>query len=454
MSFLSSFKSKSNSKQSSKTYKLSEIFKYMQQKGWYTVTATIAMELYNKNSALSDAVDTISSECKSISPVVIRNEEIVKDHPVLKLLERPNPKTDWNDFMESLVVDKILTRNSFITAFGNVKFMPIELWNTPCASMYAQGSGLNYTLHTRNVNALVFLDNSYKYDTKSGRYIDKMDLAELIKMSGFMNYTTSNGYIADSPLSSIIYELEILNNGNNHNLNLLLNGVNLSGVFNIDTIDKDSVDQFKLDVQNYFGGSGNAGKYLVSKGKTIDFKPIQMSNKEMQQIENINIARRVIYDRLQIPSPLRDDSVQTYDNYNAAQYVFYDRTILPIVKDVFSDLTMFFRRRKALKDNETIGYNPTAITALQTRFNEELKLKNELGVFTINEIRAMRGEEGIGKEGDVLYQEFNLVPVGFRPNPDGLNQQAGKKLRSVLEKKGYSDSEIEGLTRKFYADSE
>ena len=115
---------------------------------------------------------------------------------------------------------------------------------------------------------------------------------------------------------------------------------------------------------------------------------------------------------------------------------------------------MFFRRRKALKDNETIGYNPTAITALQTRFNEELKLKNELGVFTINEIREMQGAEVKGEECNVLYQGANLVPVGFISNTDSVNQQAGKKLRSVLEKKGYSDSEIEGLARKFYADSE
>jgi phage portal protein BeeE len=177
-----------------------------------------------------------------------------------------------------------------------------------------------------------------------------------------------------------------------------------------------------------------------------------MTNKDMQQIENVNNAKKVIFDRFQIPSPMRENEAQTYDNYASAQYVFYDRTILPFVNGIFEELTQFFRKRKVLKDNQYISYNPSEITALQKRFAEELKFKKEIGVLTINELRELQGYDGIGEEGDVLYQPIGNVPVGFMNNFNSL-ENGEKKIRTILEKKGIAKDKIEALVGKFYANS-
>lgn len=455
MSFLSkrSVKELNNSQTNISSFRLSDLLNYMQGKGWYNVTATAAMTLYNKNSALADAVDTITSECKSIEPVIKRDDQYEYKHDILDLLKQPNPKEDWNDFMESLITNRLLTRNGFVASLGNIKVMPIELWVVPTTSIYAQGHGLDYAISSRNPSSLSFLDNDFIYDKKTGRLIAQNQMAELIQMSGFINQITTNGYIADSILSSILYELEVLNEGNNHNLSLLLNGVNLSGVFSVDTTDSKAIEQFKEDVRNYFGGSGNAGKYLVSKGKDVTFAPIQMTNKDMEQVTNVANARRVIYDRFQIPTPMRDNNAQTYDNYATAQYVFYDRTILPLIKDSFSTLTSFFRKRKILKENESISYDPTTITALQERFNAELKLKNELKIYTKNELRKMQGEKPYGPEADLLYQEFSLIPLGMRTADTGTeettDEEVKTRFKNILIKRGYSDEEVKTMVEKY-----
>lgn len=454
---------KTTEKKPKTTFRLSELLDYFQTRGWYTVTASASMTLYNKNSALSDAIDTISSELKSIQPTVrINNKEYNNDHEVVKLLNNPNPKQDYGQFIESLFIYKSLTGNAFLTALGNIKYIPTELHITPSTAVFAIGSGDNYEMNVNCPNALLYLNNKYKYDKKQGRYISDL-VTEFVHLSRFINYTTTDGYIADSILSSICYELEVLNNGNNHNLGLLLNGVNLSGVFSLDTLDNKVVEQFKIDVKNYFGGSGNAGKYLVSQGKSVEFKPITMSNKDMQQVENLDQSRKVIYDRFQIPSPMRNGDATTYNNYGTAQIVLYDKAVLPHLNDIFRTLTLFFRKRKALKDNEVLTYDPTSIPALQERFNAQIKLKKEIGVFTTNELRKDFNAEPKGIENDILYQPAGLVPVGMSlyesndmeddTEDETEDSEAKKRFISILKKKGLSDSEIKEKVKKIYANT-
>lgn len=449
MSFLGFLESKSTTKIRRSNVKLSDFLDYMQQKGWYNINATLAMQMYEKNSALADAVDTITDAAKTMPPVIKRdNKELIYNSEIIKLLENPNPDDTYKDFISPVIKYFLLTGNSFITVIGNSKFLPNEIYFTPTTSVSAQGEGKDYSLNVYSPNALRFLDASYKYDSQTGRLIGN-DYKEMIHIKRFINYTTTDGYIAGSILSSILFELEVLNNGNNHNLALLLNGVNLSGVFNLDTGDKEAVEQFKLDIQNYFGGSGNAGKYLVSEGKTVTFSPIQMTNKDMQQDTNLDMCRKVIYDRLNIPGPLRNDTAQTYDNYATAQYVLYDRAVFPVLDDFYQTLTLFFRKRKVLKNNEVLTYDTTGTDALKQRLNDDIRRKKETGVFTPNELREMQGYNSYGVEGDSIYINNNMVPLGETT----FYEEAQKNFIKILKKNGYSDKEIVEKVKKHYGDS-
>jgi phage portal protein BeeE len=237
---------------------------------------------------------------------------------------------------------------------------------------------------------------------------------------------------------------------------MLLNGVNLSGVFSIDTEDQEVVDQFILDARNYLAGTANAGKYIASKGKGIEFKPVQSTNKDMEALGNSEAVRKVIYDRFQIPSPLRSLGTETYSNYETARLVLFDMAVIPCINSIFSGLTAGFRRRGVLKDNEEITYDPNSIPALQTRFIEEIKNKKETGVYTNNEIREMFGSDPLGPENDVLYQNYNLVPVGMDMSSasDTVTDQAKTNLAKILKRAGFTDEQIKERVNKYYHDGD
>jgi HK97 family phage portal protein len=436
-----------------RTFRLSDFLDYMQTKGWYKVTASLAMQLYEKNSAVADSVDTIKDNAKTIKPLIKRGDVYVDDHDILTLLKNPNKMQNYPEFIESCIIYKLLTGNLFISAFGNVnvKDVPTQLYVTPTDTIVAQGEGLSHRFQVFPQPALQYLEKEYIFDKKTGRYLANT-LAEMFFINNFINYTTTNGYVANSILNSILYEIEVLNSGNNHNLSMLLNGVNLSGVFSIDTEDQDVVDQFILDARNYFAGSANAGKYIASKGKGIEFKPIQSTNKEMEALGNSEAVRKVIYDRFQIPSPLRSLGTETYSNYETARLVLFDMAVIPCVNSIFSGLTAGFRRRSILKDNEEITYDPNSIPALQTRFIEEIKNKKETGVYANNEIREMFGSDPLGPENDILYQNYNMVPVGSSI-PDVSQQvddDAKKRFANILKNAGFTDEQIKERVSKYY----
>jgi len=434
-----------DSAQNRTEFSMSEFVEYMQGKGYHFVTSSLAMQLYDKNSAVADAVDTIVKEVKNIIPVVFDGKEYSYKHEVLKLLHKPNPMNDYGDFIDSITKYKLLTANAFIVALGNSKFIPSELYLQPSTAINMTGSSESIHINASNPNALLFLNNNYVYDKKTGRYTAD-NFTELLHVRDFVNYSTTDGYMAGSKLSSIFYELEIMNQGNNHNMSLLMNGVNLNGVFNVDS-SVESIDQFKQDIRTYFTGSSNAGKYLVSQGKTIEFRPIQMTNKDMEYEKTLSTVRKVIYGRFQIPGPLWSEEAQKYSNYQLSIYDLYIRAVLPEYKDIMRKFTSFFQSKKVLKPNEIITYDPTSIEVLQQRMLEEVKTKKDIGVYTNNEIRLMVGEGELGKENSLLYQQSNLVPVGTDIKQ---NNPEVKRFVNVLIKSGMDENKAMEKAKEIY----
>jgi len=59
-------------------------------------------------------------------------------------------------------------------------------------------------------------------------------------------------------------------------------------------------------------------------------------------------------------------------------------------------------------------------------------------------LRESVGYEGIGAEGDILYQNFSLIPLGS-------DDKAEKRFSNILSRKGYKKAEISDLVAKYYA---
>jgi HK97 family phage portal protein len=430
-----------------KSTDLNQIFREFintgQQKNWFVVNSNKAMGFYNKNSALFDAVSRIVQEITSIKLAVQKEDTVLKEHQVLEFLKHPNPIQSYSEFMRDLSTYYLLCNNAYIKALGNIKQKPSEIYvvNNTYFSISPRTNGATYKISPQPYKQFLAGVLSIGENT-NGRILDDNGLAELVHIKDFSS-GLYNSVEAESSLNSILYELLILNSSNSHNISILENGVSINGIFFVDTNDNEVVRQVKHSLKTEFEGSSRAGKHLVAKGGgSIDFKPLTMSNRDMQYSESKADAKRIIYEHFKIPSPLITAEAQTYSNFETSQFALYDNSVLPKLNSILAELTQFFRNRKLLTENESLTYDVTSIPALQLRTYQQLEMLNKIGITSINEQREMIGMDRI-MGGDDLYIDSSKLPIADTLDIDD------KLIDDTLKANKYSESEIKELKNDY-----
>jgi hypothetical protein len=100
----------------------------------------------------------------------------------------------------------------------------------------------------------------------------------------------------------------------------------------------------------------------------------------------------------------------SYNNLETARLMFYDFAVLPMMRRILEELSNFLMYRYDEQAKSHLVYNKDDIPALQIRRNEELTMVKNLGVNTINEIRALKGDKP-ARGGDDIYGSAASFPV-------------------------------------------
>jgi phage portal protein BeeE len=72
-----------------------------------------AKEGYKQNPTVYRCISLIAKNAASVRPYLKRGEEYIEDHPLLDLLQRPNPITGGQEFREEAYSWALLTGNIF-----------------------------------------------------------------------------------------------------------------------------------------------------------------------------------------------------------------------------------------------------------------------------------------------------------------------------------------------------
>lgn len=426
---------------------LSSFWDFIHQNGLSYASMSMAYNLYETTASFSDAVDTISTNAKSINPFIFdENWEIVEEHPLLNLLSRPNRNQSWREFFFECAINKLVSNNLFLIATGNVNREILEIY--PIKSSYIIMNGLDvnsqpiYQIST--ANRLRIFNGIYKFDTKSKSFLNT-DYRELIHLKGYCK-NSGDEVFALPIINSVLKEIEIANGSAVHNSSLLKNGVTLSGIFKLATSDRKAIEEFRRQVTTYFSGNSNAGKYIAAHADNIDFKPINATNKDMQILELKDDSEDAIYRKFNIPQPLYKSGTQTFNNYATARTSLYDDAVLPLVDDIFGKLEEIFKHRKMLDEKFRISYSLNDISALQQRTADWAKSLSEIGVLTDNEIRAELGYDSF-KGGDYIYKPSNVSVIA---GENGNSSEKGRKKNFVnrMKELGCTGMEANELWKK------
>jgi HK97 family phage portal protein len=419
--FLSKKQEKKNLSPIDTAWDFGNMYDYFTNSQNYLITKILAVSYYTKCSPLFNAIDMIATAISSIPPRIYdKEQEIwVKNHPLLDLLKLPNADITWEEFIYSLVSFYIVTGDAYIVASGKPGTPPKELYSYPsqAVTVLPGKDGFVQTLQTTlywgtDIYTRNEVDNRF-------RYYNTPKTAEIWHIKHFNPTTIQGNVYGMSPLNPIYYEINQHQSANRHNLSVLERGATPSGIMSLNpSVDQDAFERLQQQMEKTHAGAANAGRMMLLNWG-IDYKPTTITNKDMDFLELKKEVTNAIYKNLKIPLALVNTDSMTLDNFDKSMIAFYDQAVLPTANRIFSELSTFLLSRYGNNDNLILSYDAGDITALEPRRNEQMKVLKELGIFTINQLRAVTGADPlIG--GNAIYGQSAQIPLATDPADESV----------------------------------
>jgi len=374
-------------------------------------TSASALSLYDKSTAVSIPVNMIAEALASIEPVLKKKDIIITEHPVLDLLKMPSPFFNQTLFLETVAKHYLITANAYVVALGNISRPPLELQPiSPANANEVEGDGgfVNHFIISGNS-----LTGTYLIDKgiRKARYL-KSNLSELKQIRGF-SIKNNSLLKGRSLLVSASAEVRQHILGNTHNVSMLERGGRVSLVFHFEEdMGMDDYEEAKEKVRSQYGGASKAGEIGVTSGGKLKIEELGVNNKDMDFANLQSMSKQAVALQYKVPLPLVTNESSTFNNLGNSWLALFDNAVLPTADRIFDGLTNLLMPRYGEDPAEVkITYDIDSITALAVRRNEELKLKRELNLESLNELRASIGREPV-EGGDQVLAPANMIPIG------------------------------------------
>ena len=403
----------------------------------------LAKEGYLKNAIVYRCVNEISKGASAV-PLLLKNgDQIVEQHPIIDLLNRPNPLQSYSEFFNSLFGYVLLSGNAYILKVGAEQGAPKELHQLRPDRMIIKGSGnaipdrYEYVLNGR-------VQKTYMVDQVNG-YSE----VKHVKL-----WNPLDDYYGLSPMSAAAVEVDQFNMSSKHNVNLLQNGARPSGAVIFKPQDDSGFaanlsesqrQQLLTDLNNRFSGAGNAGRPMLLEGD-FDWKEMGLSPKDMDFHQLKNMAATDIALCFGVPSQLVGvPDAQTYANVSEARLALYEETIIPHLRKMQSDLNEWLV--PLYDDRLTLEFDIDSIPALSERKRktyENVTSAVREGIMTRNEARQSIGLSPI-EGADGLFISANLFPLTNDSVPEVENPVNDEDLEDYEDEDKSMDEEIANL---------
>jgi HK97 family phage portal protein len=385
--------------------------------------ADLAQEGYLKNAIVYRCVNEIAKGASSVPYMVKRGDEVMESHPVISLLDRPNPLQSYSEFFNSLYGYLLLSGNSYILGIsGTGGPRELHLLRPDRIEIKGGAAGVFPDRYQYSVNGTV--KATYDVDQESG-------FSELKQVK---LWHPMDDYYGCSPLTAAAMEVDQHNSATRHNINLLENGARPSGAVVFKPQDDQGYrmqlsesqrQQLLTDLNGRFSGSKNAGRPMLLEGD-FEWKEMGLSPKDMDFLNLKHMSATDIALCFGVPSQLVGvpDS-QTYSNVAEARLALYEETIIPYLRKVESDINEWLIPQ--YDEDVNFQYDIDRIPALSERrriIYTNVIAAVDKGIMTRNEAREMVGLSPIDGADDLLVPAnlFALndgkVPEAEEPEPE------------------------------------
>ncbi|MBI5427268.1 MAG: phage portal protein [Nitrospinae bacterium] len=363
-----------------------------------------AREGYLENSVVYACIREIAEASAGVPWFLSRRREDgameeVADHPVLRLIERPNPLQGQFEFFEYVIAFLYLSGNAYIESAGpeGGSRAPREL----------------YVLRPDRMSILpdpVNLVAGYEY--KVGGETARLPKERVLHLKLF---NPLDDWYGLSPVQVAALPIDKMNGGDRWNAALLRNAAVPSGAL----VSKQNLtdEQFKRlegELRDKYQGAVNARKPLLLEGD-LDWKEIGVSPKDMDWVEGLKFSALQIAQIYNVPPELIGLQPATHQNRKEARKALYTEVVLPALRRLRDALNVWlvpqFAGESPAGENLFLDFDADQVEALSEDREALWNRANQNTFLTVNEKRQMVGYPAV-PDGDVVLALVSQASPG------------------------------------------
>ncbi len=284
--------------------------------------SALAGEGYLRNPVVYRCVRLIVEAAVRVPLSVKGPEGALAEHPVLRLIEMPNPRQSGSELLEAVY--------SFLHTSGNA-FLEAALADGEVKGLYA--------LRPDRMSVVAGVDGwPAAYEYRVGGRTVRLDqgTAPVPKVLHLKLFHPLDDHYGLAPLDAAQVSLDTHNAAARWNKALLDNAARPSGalVYSAEAgnLTPDQFQRLKDELEAGFQGAMNAGRPMVLEGG-LDWKSMGLTPHDMDFIEAKNMAAREIALAFGVPPMLLGiPGDNTYANYAEANRAFWRQNVVPLVK--------------------------------------------------------------------------------------------------------------------------
>lgn len=357
----------------------------------------LAEEGYKINPYVYACINQIAKGCAGI-PWVLREigagengkQKEIHEHPILNLIQRPNPQQGQSSFIENTMAFLLISGNAYIEGAEDSNGIPQELYSLrPDRMKIVKGDKYEPV-------------GGYIYDVNNNKTPLDKDKVLHLKL-----FNPLDDWYGMSPIEAAARSIDQNNESRKWNVQILQNEGKPAGVFSTENnLEESAFARLKRQIkEDWFKGSKTAGEPILLEGG-LKWIQTAFSAKDLDWLKGLNLSAKEIAIAYNVPPELIGDSGnKTYSNYKEARKALYMETILPYMDFLRDELNNWLVIK--FDGNYRLDYDKDQIEILQDDrdkvFDMSIKAYTE-DVLTKNESRLLMGYGEIN-DGDKFYSE-------------------------------------------------
>jgi len=388
--------------------------------------ASLAKGGFEQNVCVYRALTEIARGGASVPLDVYVNGEKQKDHPLAKLLRKPNPRQSRPVFMEEALSYFQLDGNQFFYAIdAEPGGEPLALQNLRPDRVEVKNEGAALVF--------VYIPNADGTGTRTWKVFPDDVTPAILQVKTFNPMDKSRGL---SPLIPGRSAIDRHNLADEWNAQSIRNGAVPPGVFLVDrgkegdaSLTDPEREALKVMLDEIASGPKNARRPIVLEGG-LKYQSTGWSPVEMDWSGGKAAAARDAVNALGFPPMLLGiPGDNTFSNQREARLALWENTILPLLGSVVEEIAQWLGPRYS--GQIEIRPNLDQVPALALRRERVWDRVKGSDWLTINEMRAETGlDERPEPEADQILTSFSRIPLGavsvsqqpvdVEPDPEGL----------------------------------